>query len=168
MPGGSGCREQVCRCEPVERQKCSSTLTRRKLSLDNGNALSIKPSFNNFSKFAHIFNKNLKSQFPLKAIIFNYESLKDYSCELSTFAAENFNELDTTTTGSSGGVVVALLLLLVVVLLLLLNGARNVLVRSVKIRVCWDRITCRLVLEKLFTMYTMSYPRRLQSHFSLF
>jgi hypothetical protein len=32
--------------------------------------------------------------------------MKDYSCELSTFAAENFNELDTTTTtttGSSGG-----------------------------------------------------------------
>jgi hypothetical protein len=76
MPGGRGCREQICRCEPVERQICSSIFTHRKLSLDNSNALSIKPSFNNFSKFAHIFNKTVKSQFPLKAIIrvFNDQS----------------------------------------------------------------------------------------------
>jgi hypothetical protein len=103
MPGGRGCREQICRCEPVERQKCSSTLTHGMLSLDNSKALSIKPSFNNFSKFPHIFNKTLKSQFPLKAIIFNDESMKDYLCELSTFVAENFNELDITTTTTTMG-----------------------------------------------------------------
>jgi hypothetical protein len=37
---------------------------------------------------ARVFNRTVKSDFPLKAKIFHNKPMKDYSCELSTFTAE--------------------------------------------------------------------------------